>query len=180
MTYSLLRANIYRLDVGTDARARGSAWEGARVTEESVTEEDGRSRISRRNLIKAGAVVGGAVWVAPVIDSFESKAAAQSLPTVCGAKYVCGNTAFCGPTPGAEPLCGCVETIEGQLFCGGNFVCGTTATCTKDADCPPGYVCQGAGTGCCGANVCVPPCAAVGTDTAEVTTGRLTNLRKVG
>jgi hypothetical protein len=52
------------------------------VSDESIP-DDGLSgwRISRRSLIKAGAVVGGAVWVAPVIDSFVTRAAAQSGPS---------------------------------------------------------------------------------------------------
>jgi len=40
-----------------------------------------RSPLSRRRLLKAGAIVGGTVWVAPVIDSFVNRAAAGSLPT---------------------------------------------------------------------------------------------------
>jgi hypothetical protein len=43
-----------------------------------VTEEAGG--LSRRDLIKRGAVVGGIVWAAPVIDSFASKAFAGSRP----------------------------------------------------------------------------------------------------
>ena len=34
--------------------------------------------ISRRRVIKRGAIVGGAVWMAPVIDSFVTRAAATS------------------------------------------------------------------------------------------------------
>jgi hypothetical protein len=49
------------------------------------SEEEGdlsSSRFSRRSLIKAGAIVGGTVWLAPVIDSFTSRAAAaSSIPT---------------------------------------------------------------------------------------------------
>jgi hypothetical protein len=48
------------------------------------------SHITRRNLIKAGAIVSGAVWVAPVIDSFVSTAGAvgsvplpKTTTTVC-------------------------------------------------------------------------------------------------
>lgn len=36
--------------------------------------------LSRRELIKRGAVVGGVVWAAPVIDSFTSRAVAGSFP----------------------------------------------------------------------------------------------------
>lgn len=38
------------------------------------------SAISRRQLLKGGAIVGGTVWVAPVIESFTTRAAAASGP----------------------------------------------------------------------------------------------------
>jgi len=41
------------------------------------------TRISRRGLMKTGAIVGGTVWVAPVIDSFMSRAAAASEQHYC-------------------------------------------------------------------------------------------------
>jgi hypothetical protein len=54
------------------------------VPDESVVEEGlGSMQISRRRLIKAGAIVGGTVWVAPVIDSFTSRAAAASEQHFC-------------------------------------------------------------------------------------------------
>jgi hypothetical protein len=37
-----------------------------------------QSRISRRNLVKGGAVLGGSIWVAPAIESFVYQAAAAS------------------------------------------------------------------------------------------------------
>ena len=54
--------------------------EGSPVTEETVTGGSAASGISRRRLIKAGVIVGGSVWVAPVIDSFVSRASAASAP----------------------------------------------------------------------------------------------------
>ena len=63
------------------------------MTEENVTEGIGTSRISRRNVIKAGAVVGGTVWVAPAVDSFVSRAAAQS--STCSVAFTCGATLGC-------------------------------------------------------------------------------------
>jgi hypothetical protein len=41
------------------------------------------TRISRRGLMKTGAIVGGTIWVAPVIDSFMSRAAAASSQHYC-------------------------------------------------------------------------------------------------
>lgn len=51
------------------------------MEDDAVVEEGSllSSVISRRNLIKAGAIVGGVVWAAPVIDSFASPASATSL-----------------------------------------------------------------------------------------------------
>lgn len=49
------------------------------LSEESNAEESLiSSPFSRRSLLKAGVIVGGTVWVAPVIDSFVSRAAAAS------------------------------------------------------------------------------------------------------
>jgi len=39
------------------------------------------SRITRRRVLRAGVIATGAIWVAPVVDSFVSKAAAASGPT---------------------------------------------------------------------------------------------------
>jgi hypothetical protein len=50
----------------------------------SVTTAAATSRLSRRTLLRAGAVAGGAVWVAPAIESFITPAAAGSA-----AKFAC-------------------------------------------------------------------------------------------
>jgi hypothetical protein len=67
-----------------------AAWTAVRkkgacdVADEPVVEEGlASTRISRRGLMKAGAIVGGTVWVAPVIDSFTSRAAAASEQHYC-------------------------------------------------------------------------------------------------
>ena len=54
------------------------------MTEENLIDGIATSRISRRSVIKAGAIVGGTVWVAPVIDSFVNRAAAQSNQACAG------------------------------------------------------------------------------------------------
>jgi len=41
------------------------------------------SRFTRRRLIQAGVVTGGALWAAPAIESFTSPAAASSKPRSC-------------------------------------------------------------------------------------------------
>jgi hypothetical protein len=71
------------------------------MADEPMTEHEGlgSSRISRRSLIKAGAIVGGTVWVAPVIDSFVSRAAAASLLHYCCTCF--GDTS----THNASPQC---------------------------------------------------------------------------
>lgn len=43
--------------------------------------------LSRRTMLKAGAVTAGAVWVAPVIESVTSSAAAQSATTSSGVGF---------------------------------------------------------------------------------------------
>lgn len=50
---------------------------------EEVVESVSKRGISRRNLIKGGVIVGGTLWVAPVVESFTSKAYAGSLPHYC-------------------------------------------------------------------------------------------------
>jgi hypothetical protein len=56
-----------------------------------MSERDGLSRdlgISRRELIRRGAVVGGTlVWAAPVIQSLTPPAYAQATPAQCGCCY---------------------------------------------------------------------------------------------
>lgn len=46
----------------------------------SVEQGAERTGVSRRTLLKGAAVVGGTVWVAPVIESFTNRAAAASGP----------------------------------------------------------------------------------------------------
>lgn len=54
------------------------------MPDESIIEEGlSNTRISRRKLMQAGAIVGGTVWVAPVIDSFVTPAAAASVAFPC-------------------------------------------------------------------------------------------------
>jgi hypothetical protein len=119
----------------------------------------GRDQLSRRAAIRRLAVGAGVVWAAPVVMSVGSSAAAASAPFTgnCGTKFVCssGIDATCGPE---DADCLCVDTTDGVLFCAANFACRTALTCTTSADCPAGWRCQAAGSGCCGFGVCLPPC----------------------
>jgi hypothetical protein len=84
----------------------------------------------------------------------------------CDVVFICGVTpvTLCGTGGGAPPLdvCACTGRLEGGTGCGNNFFCGDTPSCNTDADCVAefgfGAFCQDGATGCCGANVCVPPC----------------------
>ena len=68
------------------------------MSNESLGEERlTHAQFSRRSLIKAGAIVGGSVWVAPVIDSFTSRAAAASSAfqySFVALIYTCGSTTY--------------------------------------------------------------------------------------
>ena len=58
------------------------------VSDAGVSEEGGRRGITRRDVLIKGAIVSGAVWVAPVVESFTSPAAAQSVPLGCQFAFV--------------------------------------------------------------------------------------------
>jgi|SRR5579871_2912503 len=120
-------------------------------------------RITRRRLIQAGVVAGGAVWVAPTVDSLVSVAAASSpAPNPAGTCTSGGNIdvgfSTCNPNEASFNGLGCfcfTDIDTGGPFCGNNTFCDSTSTCSKDSDCPPGWIC--ASDTACG-NVCVPPC----------------------
>ena len=60
------------------------------MSDESIIEAGPKSsRFSRRSLIKAGAIVGGTIWVAPAIDSFTSPASAAGGPGDGSALHGC-------------------------------------------------------------------------------------------
>ena len=139
------------------------------MTEESIIEEIGTSRISRRKVMKAGAVVGGTVWVAPVIDSFLSRAAGQSNPACAGA--TCGSGVITTSCPGGEG-CFCFTSANGSGFCGVSICCSSLNACSATNTCPPGYVClvgtcctgePGQGGTVLGNYVCVPDVVCNGT-----------------
>lgn len=80
-----------------------------------------KAQFSRRSLIKAGAVVGGSVWVAPVLDSFTSRAAAASSGfkySFVALIYTCNGMTYrqkwmgrSGPGPISSSDCGSTWTF---------------------------------------------------------------------
>ncbi len=128
------------------------------MNDEDVIEESAEPGISRRTLIKGAAIVGGTVWVAPVIDSFVTKAAAASTP--CAGASTCGTGVSCsGPASGCIVYC----TSESTLFCGELISCQANQ-CTTGSDCTTGWACVPNTNDCCSpflGGTCIPPC---GTD----------------
>jgi hypothetical protein len=124
--------------------------------------------LSRRRLIKAGAVVGGAVWITPVIESVASRAAAASLPTcscagcVAGTRQAIGCGALSG---GVDTTCSdgstgsCDQTVEGFCVCDVQSPVPNSIVCTSSAECARTY---GSGYHCVGgfgtSNVCIQQC----------------------
>ena len=132
------------------------------MTEENLLDGIGTSRISRCGVIKTGAVVGGAVWVAPVIDSFVSRAAAVSNPAEC-AGQTCETFTYCFSSTSG---CVCATTSTGAGFCSyGPTCCSALTSCGPAGgpytSCPPGYVCLV--DTCCGNGVCYPNIPCTGT-----------------
>jgi hypothetical protein len=132
------------------------------VPDESVVEEGlGSYRISRRGLIKAGAIVGGTVWVAPVIDSFTSRAAAQSQLNYCCTCYGGSpDNAFCEEdnSPSTAAMCASDCGRKGYaryIWCQGStksYSCPTFAPDNTQTMNPPGLCsggCAGVTATCC-------------------------------
>jgi hypothetical protein len=112
--------------------------------------DEERTRISRRNLVKKGAVGVGLVWATPMIQTWNSPAyglagSPPPGPIACSTPtYICENV-LSG--------CACARTIEGDAVCVGPVV-----FCRQPNfhDCPPGYVCLGPGSN----GTCVALCEA--------------------
>ncbi len=111
-----------------------------------------RSRISRRKVIVGAGAVAGTVWVAPVIDSFSSVAAAASIPG--SAPQCAGETCASFTNCNGGPPCVCATTYAGGGYCAdGNTACGSLSACVSGA-CPSGFICLV--DTCCGEPVCYP------------------------
>jgi hypothetical protein len=89
-------------------------------SETDIEEAGGSDRIfSRRSLIKGGAIVGGTLWVAPVVESFTSKAWAASESHYCCACYT-PVMAGADPNQGLQDghpnsVLACVQLCNGSL-----------------------------------------------------------------
>lgn len=110
------------------------------------------SRISRRKVLIGAGVVGGTVWVAPVIDSFTSAAAAASEPITSSCNgATCANLTSCN----GNDSCYCYEragTFTG--VCETSQACAGLTACTTQSDCPSGTTCV-VNTCCGAAGVCI-------------------------
>jgi hypothetical protein len=119
-----------------------------------MADERRPSGIDRRRLLKRIGAGAAIVWVAPVIDSVVSEAAAGSVPPSCQSQ--CGSPGICIVPCGPGCLCGPKATGGCACFiplCGG-------PACGVDTDCPNGWACVAADT-CCGSPVpafCAPLC----------------------
>ena len=121
--------------------------------------EDGTRRgITRRDVIKGGAALGGVVWAAPIIDSFISPVSAGSSP--CGAFTACsyadctlcsGGTRNCTRNANDyEISCPSIVTPQGCLTDFAHCCCSAgncpsiyppcTTTSNLDTACPVGAV----------------------------------------
>jgi hypothetical protein len=83
--------------------------------------------ITRRNLIKGGAIVGGTVWVAPAIESFTNRAFGQSVArTCCQCFSSTGRVVFAGQDDFSTSLC--QSTCHGVVGgAGGHWVLFTSS-----------------------------------------------------
>lgn len=130
------------------------------MSDDITTEQTGKSGFSRRDLMKAGGVVAGAVWVAPVIDSFVTVAAAGSVvstPAQCAGK-TCTTFTNCYS---ADSDCVCASVYPSGGFCvSGSVPCASLAVCGAGNTCPPGSIALV--NTCCGPCVCYagPGCVA--------------------
>lgn len=111
-----------------------------------------RPRLSRRDLLRRGAVVGGLIWTAPVIQSVASPAFAASP------EYL--SCCQCGEAPGFESKVGPLTCADCRAYCAGH----------------KGVKVYARGTDCISADkICVPtdhcpkvPCAWQGTGPVEL------------
>lgn len=118
--------------------------------------------LSRRDILKRAAVVGGVAWTAPVLSSLRTPAFAQ-YPGPCGCNAGEPRTCqgqvviVCPDTP--QPTCFCWTRVEGGAVCG-TFA--SNSTCNSDAECGPGQACVVCSGTFCGCGVtgraCTPVC----------------------
>lgn len=123
-----------------------------------MEEEEVKSSISRRRIMKRAGVGAAIVWSAPVLSSLGSAAHAQTPPPDgeacdCDVQQPC-NMAI--PCQGSN-LCNCwVRFDRTGCFCGPFDACINHEPCGPNGSCPSGQVCI---SNCCG-DLCYAPCGA--------------------
>jgi hypothetical protein len=114
-----------------------------------MNEQAGTRGLTRREVIKRGAVVGGVVWAAPTIESIWSSAAAASGPTPRHTFPTCNNTQCSGGLGcSAYFIVFTKASTPGVFYTIKIDTCGTTcsSSCGVPADVPhpfPSTTCGG-------------------------------------
>jgi len=128
------------------------------VPDESVIEEGLGSRFPRRSLIKAGAIVGGTIWVAPAIDTFTNRAAAASALNYCCTCY--GGSpafAFCEEDSGPTSTTECASDCGRKGYASFIWCKGSTSGYSCPSTAPPNGTFTGTGLcsgGCTSTALC--------------------------
>jgi len=115
---------------------------------DNEVERTQRRGITRRDVIKGGAVLGGVVWAAPVIDSFASPSSA--LSQVCPPSTICTyadcDTTLCASThtqhctsANAVYQLACQSVLTGLPGGGSACVVQLNICCCSAGTCPAQY-----------------------------------------
>ena len=122
-------------------------------------------------MIKGTVGATAAMWAAPAVTTFGSRAMAASLVPQCssGATYDCGGPVESCGTSGPNHLCVCDQKVDGGGFCWEDFFCADllAKTCVSSSECASGWACV---TSCCG-QTCAPACGTNVTGDAQTNTG---------
>ena len=100
--------------------------------------------ISRRNLIKGGVIVGGTLWVAPVVESFTSKAygATASQLNYCCSCWPLVGTVYQGESDNHPPTASdCASYCAGLGYTSYTWCGPSTVGLTYSPSTPPGPGC---------------------------------------
>jgi hypothetical protein len=140
-----------RIDAVLRPSVRGRAVTGAALT--------------RRAILKRGAIGAAAAWGVPLVASSTASAAVPS--GTCLSRAIedggpacaaCPDLGRCGGTPGHQG-CACFVDVKGCCFCANCDACKKVVKrpCRKKRDCPSGWACVYT---CCSTTetYCMPPC----------------------